>query len=99
MTTTTNLADFGYRELKEAAKLLSLFCEKGSPFEYCNDGVTVMFNKNSGHVFLTNDEYEVAMADGDKLVLFYHCPDCGAEGFEEDISWNKHECRCGECAE
>ena len=42
--------------------------------------------QNSGNVFLTNANYDVAMMNGDTLESFYSCPNCGHEGFKEDMS-------------
>lgn len=53
---------------------------------------------HGGYVFLTNSEYQVCMMNGDKLEEWHSCPECGAEGFAEDINWNADECRCKECA-
>lgn len=84
MSTTTNLADFGYREKKMAAELLTAMCQ-GLPDDFDDDQVTVMMNTSSGNVFLTNDNCDVAMMNGDKLESFYSCPECGHEGFKEDM--------------
>jgi hypothetical protein len=85
--TTTDLAQFGHREKAMAADLLKAM-GKGLPEDFYEDGVTVMMNKNSGNVFLTNSDYQVAMMNGGKLESFYSCPECGHEGFFEDM---KHE--------
>lgn len=93
MSTTTNLADFGWRERRMAATLLDKMCD-GLPEDFEDDAVVLMMNSNSGNVFLTNSEFQVAMMNGDKLESFYTCPQCGHEGFKEDM---KHtggkECR------
>lgn len=86
--TTTDLAEFGAREKAMAAELLTAM-GKGLPIDFYNEGVTVMMNRNSGNVFLTNSEYQVAMlTDDGKLESFYSCPECGHEGFLADM---KHE--------
>ena len=79
--TTTDLADFGYRELKLAIALLDAYGNQGLPEDFEEDGVRVMFNTESGYVFLTNSEYQVAMMNGVELENFYVCPECGREGF------------------
>lgn len=91
--TTTDLAKFGYREKAMASKLLAEMC-KGLPEDFSDDEVTVMMNSNSGNVFLTNADYQVAMMNGDKLESFYNCPYCGHEGFKEDMA---HEAKDAEC--
>lgn len=49
-------------------------------------GITVMMNQNSGNVFLTNSEFQVAMlADNGTLYSFYSSPYEGKEGSFEDL--------------
>jgi len=91
---TNDLSDFGYVELKEAAKLLTAYCEDTSILD--GDGVKVEFNPNSGCVFLVDEDCNVAMLNGDKLELWYSCPYCGHEGFLEDM---QHEPEDDECME
>lgn len=81
---TSDLAQFGHREKQMAGELLQAMC-KGLPEDFEDDGVTVAMNRNSGFVFLTNAEYQVAMMNGDKLESFYSCPQCGHEGFKEEM--------------
>jgi len=45
-----------------------------------------MMNIQSGYVFLTNSEFQVAMMNGDKLEVFYTDFETGEEGFLEDLS-------------
>jgi hypothetical protein len=93
--TTTDLAEFGMRELGEAADLLKAYTYRGLEGFY-HDEVRIMFNKNSGLVFLTNSDFQVAMLSGDKLELFYSCPQCGHEGFLEDMEHNEDDKDCQE---
>tara|TARA_R100000908_G_C3669429_1_gene93001 strand:- start:34 stop:384 length:351 start_codon:yes stop_codon:yes gene_type:complete len=82
---TEDLSVFGNRELDEAGKLLSAI-KKGLPDDFYNDGIRVGFNRNSGYVFLTNSEYQVAMLDDEgKLYSFYSTPYEGIEGSYEDL--------------
>ena len=83
MTTTTDLTDFGFRELRMAAELLTAYCEQ--PPEFLTDGVHLMMNTHSGYVFLTDEDFNVAMMTGGKLEQWHWCPDCGAEGFTGDM--------------
>lgn len=85
MTTTTNLADFGVRELTLVRDLLSAMLEQGLPNDFNNEGVVPMFNMNSGYVFLTNEDFDVCMLNGDKLESFYTSPYTGIEGFFDDL--------------
>lgn len=84
MSTTTNLADFGFREIKMARDLLDAWVNNGLPDDFSNDGVVIMMNQNSGNVFLTNEEFEVAMESEGKLYSYYNSPYEGLEGpFEQ----------------
>lgn len=83
---TADFSEYGYRELDIAAELLKQYCENTHLLE---DEVSLMFNKNSGCVFLTDSNCNVAMLNGDKLERFYSCPNCGHEGFFEEF--RKHE--------
>ena len=82
---TEDLSKFGYRELNEAGKLL-LAIEKGLPDDFYDDEIKVGFNRNSGYVFLTNSDYQVAMIDDEgKLYSFYSTPYEGREGSYEEL--------------
>lgn len=83
--TTTDLADFGWRELKMAAELLSALIDQGGPDDFESDRIQLMMNQNSGCVFLTNSEYQVAMMNGDQLEIWYTDFEDGTEGFKEDL--------------
>lgn len=83
--TTTNLAEFGYRELDMAGDLLKAI-KNGLPVDFNDNDITVMFNKNSGMVFLTNSDYQVAILNDDELVSFYSTPYEGLEGTFEELA-------------
>lgn len=85
MTTTTNLAQFGTRELAEVRDLLDAMINQGLPDDFYNSEVVPMFNQSSGYVFLTNSDEQVAMLNGDKLESFYSSPYEGLEGFYNDL--------------
>ena len=100
MSTTTNLADFGYRELDMAADLLKAYANGKGPDSFDTEGVTLMMNQNSGNVFLTNDECQVLMMNCDDLEEWYFTPYAGHEGFADDLKaeyeadpegWNKED--------
>lgn len=84
-TTTTNLADFGYRERRMAAELLAASVEQGFPENFDDDGVELMMNQNSGNVFFTNANYDVCMMNGDTLEMWYFTPYSGHEGFADEL--------------
>ena len=99
---TENLADIMacYTERKEVQNIITAWNENGLPSDFEETNVRFAFNKNSGYVFLTNDEYQVAMINDGKLESFYSSPYNGHEGFidelidmmddgwhEDDIEW------------
>lgn len=88
--TSTDLANFGFRELDMAGDLLKAAC-KGLPTNFYEDGITVMMNHLSGNVFLTNSDCQVAMLSGGKLEQWYSCPYDGEEGFIEELLENDPE--------
>tara|TARA_R110002153_G_scaffold203824_1_gene356713 strand:- start:6218 stop:6571 length:354 start_codon:yes stop_codon:yes gene_type:complete len=105
-TLTTDLGDFGMREIRMARDLLDAWVLNGLPDDFENDEVTVAFNRMSGYVFLTNAEFQVAVIDDRYLVSFYSSPWEGHEGtlaelvemFDaetwngEDIEWLEELC-------
>ena len=78
---TENLADFGIRERRIAAELLA----QPLPSGFEDSGVKLAMNRNSGFVFLVNDDYQCAMMNGDTLEIFYTMPYDGHEGFLADL--------------
>lgn len=91
--TTTNLADFGYRELSIAGEILTAYADRKDICPYFSgDGVQLMMNTSSGNVFLTDEDCNVLMMNGSKLEGFYSTPYEGHEGFLDDLlnEWNKN---------
>lgn len=82
MENTQDLSKFGLVELDEAGTLLKEYANNSSVLD--GSEVHVEFNPNSGNVFLVDEEYNVAMMNGDTLELWYSCPYCGHEGFLEE---------------
>ena len=39
----------------------------------------------SGNVFLVDEDYRVWMMNGETIEEWYYCPECGHEGFKEDM--------------
>ena len=85
--TTTDLKDFGYREREMAKNLLDMWNKQNLPRDFFDDEVEIMMNMNSGNVFLTNSDYQVAMIndDNNELESFYTSPYEGREGFFDDL--------------
>ena len=88
---TDDWSEFGQREIWMAKELLSHVKEIDSYGK-----VTVMFNRYSGFVFLTDEDYRCFMMNNDKIEEWFTCPYCGHEGFKEDMH---HEPQSSECTE
>lgn len=84
MSTTTDLKEFGFRELKMGADLLKAYCENKP--EFLSDEVHLMMNKHSSNVFLTDSDFNVAMFNGDELDAWLFTPYDGHEGFMDDLT-------------
>jgi len=90
MVDYANFADFGYRELDMAGDLLTKYAN-GTMSRMARDyfsgpyGIQVGFNKNSGNVFLVDEDFNVLMDDGKELDLFITTPYGGVEGFYDEL--------------
>ena len=93
---TTDFSKFGYYEREIAETLLRTSREQGFPEEFYDNEITIAFNRQSGCVFFTNSDYQVAMMNNNKLEMFYNCPICGYEGFAENMMHNEDELECQE---
>ena len=49
------------------------------------DGLTINMNVNSGYVFLSDDDYNTYMMNGDQLGQFLCSPYDGHEGFYDEL--------------
>ncbi len=85
MSYTENLGDFGYRERRMMEEILHRWNRGGLPTSFYHGGVKFAMNSSSGNVFLTNEDYQVCMLNGDELDMWYSCPHDGREGFLEDL--------------
>lgn len=93
MTVTTDLSEFGQRELKIAGELLTAYkSDNDNTKLFYGENVNVGFNKNSGYVFLTDDNYNVAVMENGKLVDFLSCPNCGHEGNSSEFLDHAESC-------
>lgn len=86
---TSDLTQFGYRELDMAADLLKAYANGKGATGFLGDGVNVFMNKNSGNVFLSDEDYNVGVLEDGKVVQFYSCPQCGNEGTQAEGEENK----------
>ena len=84
---TENLNDIisNSRERALTIELLQAWGEQGLPSDFYEEGVKLAFNRNSGYVFLVNEDYQCAMMNGDKLETYYNSPYEGHEGFIEEL--------------
>ena len=91
---TYKLKDFGYYELAEAADLLTalkLGRYSGRCDERMSEVSRIGFNRNSGHVWLEDDDYNTFMVDDEgRLYQFYFLGYAGTEGSAEDL-WEEFE--------
>jgi hypothetical protein len=90
-TITEDWNKFGQIEIEEAKELLSQIKDIDAYGQ-----IKVMFNMQSGCVFLTDEEYRTWMINNGKIEEWFNCPYCGHEGFLEDMN---HEPEDKECTE
>jgi hypothetical protein len=90
---TSDLSEFGYRELKIAGQLLSTLKTDKDKTRFIDEGLTVFFNKKSGYVFLSDENFNVAMMNGDILEDFINCPDCGNAALASEFSTESDCCK------
>ena len=86
---TYNLKDFGYYELAEAADLLTAL-KLGRYSGHCDERMSevsrIGFNRNSGKVWLEDEDYQTFMVDDEgRLYQFYYLGYAGTEGSAEDL--------------
>ena len=79
----SDLTKFGYRELDMVADLLKAYANNKNEVDF-SDNVNVFMNKNSGNVFLSDEDFTVGMLEDGKVVKFYSCPQCGNEGTQKE---------------
>ena len=71
--------------LKEAIDILEAYRQFGAPCDFWDEGVQIAYNEDSGCVFLTNEDYQVAVLEDNKLVSLYFTPYEGLEGTFSDL--------------
>ena len=97
---TQDLSKLGYREIDQLGDLLKAYADNPNDCGL-GDGVKWEYNPNSDNLFLVDEDYNVAMmtdpyAKPQKQLLakWYSCPNCGHEGFKEDM---KNDPGCDDC--
>ena len=73
------------RERNMLIDIMRAWGDHGLPDDFSDERVRPAFNRNSGHVFLVNCEYQVAMLRDGRLQSWYSCPYRGEEGFFDDL--------------
>jgi hypothetical protein len=96
-TVTKDLNDFGFRERGIASKILStLNTKKDFTKSLGKLGLEICFNMESGFVFISDQDYNVAIMNDDNLEDFLTCYECGYENprseYKEDIK--EDGCNC-----
>lgn len=85
---TADLSKFGCREIDMAAELLQALTRASrSPTidRRYMDGLTINMNINSGYVFLSDENYNCYMMNGDQLEQYLSSPYDGHEGFYDEL--------------
>ncbi len=97
---TVDMSEFGHRELSEAIELLTLY-KNGIFYEdnKLGKGLSVNFNKHSGYVFLSDENYHVYMEKDASLEQWLVCGQCGHEDFESNIERDSEENDTETCPE
>lgn len=89
----TEFNDLTLDEKKEGMELLSAIGSQNDKTKYLGDNPNVFMNQMSGYIFLSDDDYNVAMLDGDILRDFLNCPECSNEGFQSDLFKGSQCCK------
>ena len=82
---TTDLSEFGHRERVMLADTLKAWNTNGLP-ERMGNNVRAYLNKNSGYVFLSDDDGNTCMESDGQLLLHLSTPYEGHEGFAMDLA-------------
>jgi len=73
------------REREILIQIMRAWGEGGLPDDFSDDRVRPAFNRNSGHVFLVNDDHQVCMLRDGSLESWYYLGYGGQEGFFDDL--------------
>lgn len=91
---TSDLSKFGNRELQEAIYLLHAYLVENP--KYLGEGLTLNFNQESGKVFISDEDFNVGMMNGNNLEQFLSCEYCGNEGFASEFKLDENG-NCEDC--
>lgn len=92
MENTRYLMHFGRRELAIAGKLLRLFRSPDDRTLRLGDTITPEFNRDSGMVFLIDDDFNVAVECDGHLEDWLVCPQCGNEAVAKEFDRTRPCC-------
>jgi hypothetical protein len=73
------------RERGMLIDIMRAWGDTGLPADFDECNIRPAFNRNSGYVFLVNDEHQVCMLRDGKLESFYTSPYEGKEGFFDEL--------------
>lgn len=82
---TSDLADFGARERSMLQDLLKAWNDNGLPDDM-GDNVRPYMNRNSGYVFLSDEDGNTCMENDGSLFMHLSTPYEGREGFATDLA-------------
>ena len=82
---STDFAEILDNNFQEVRAIIDAWGDHGLPDDFGTQGVTFNWNKNSGNVFLVNEDCDCAMINGSKLESHYSTPYKGVEGFFDDL--------------
>lgn len=82
---TSDLSRFGPRERVVVGQMLLAWDKHGLPSDFEDDEVVPMFNRHSNKVFLSNEHYQVAVLEDEKLVSHYYLGYEGHEGTLKEL--------------
>jgi|TARA_R100000501_G_C2597984_1_gene95927 hypothetical protein len=88
---TTDISRMCFREQQEASKLLLNYRHI---YDQTDGKVTLQMNENSGYVFLSDEEHNVWMMNGNRIEKWYSCPGCRHEGFKEEMEHDPNNAEC-----
>jgi len=86
--------------LYDGIELLEMMAKQGLPKGFARTGVELKYNFDTKLVYLTNEYQQVALKNGDRLMMYYQCPECQDDRIiseAEDAYNSPFESFCKEC--